>query len=192
MSEISCTDFNDYQTKALRTLNLIGHEENMLHAIMGMMGEAGEFAELPYEQREKRIGEIGDCLWYAAVLSSELGYNFQFIVDAAYNSVHTVSDLANHTSETRALLWGCRMVDLMKKTVFYGKELDKNKLRGMLINYVEALLSMASKTGVLLLDAGTINIRKLAARYPDLVFDADKAINRNYAVESSAAGVEIS
>lgn len=191
MSEINCTDFDQYQELALRTLNVRGHIDNMLHAIMGMSGEAGEFAELPYEQRDKRIGEIGDCMWYCAVLSKELGFKFGAVIEQA-QMIHKVGcDLSALSGEMRALLWSCRLIDVIKKTVFYGKDPDHAKLSQYLFNYVAALMGMAAKTQIQMLEAGSINIRKLAARYPDLKFDADRAINRNYKTESAAAGVEI-
>jgi hypothetical protein len=51
--------FNDYQQGALRTLHDLGYDKNLLHCVMGMSGEIGEYIELPDEKTEQKIGEIG-------------------------------------------------------------------------------------------------------------------------------------
>lgn len=183
-------DFDDYQAGALRTLNRLTFLENVTHCVMGMAGEAGEFAELPYENREKRIGEIGDCMWYAAVCAHELGIKFSEVTYAAILLEERGCEFKHMAGEVRAMLYANRMIDLVKKSVFYGKVLDQGKLGDLLICYVAALISMSRKTSIMLLEAGALNIKKLYARYPDK-FDHDRAINRNYSAESAAAGIEI-
>lgn len=190
-STIDVTDFDDYQRQALLTMAPGDHVKNLLHGIMGMAGEAGEYTELPATEGGKRTGEVGDCMWYSAALANELGVKFSVIVQLAEDLNEKGCELAHYPAEVRAVLWACRMVDVIKKTVFYGKDPDENKLLGHLVAYVAALLSMAKELEISLLEAGLINIRKLATRYPDLKFDANKATHRDYAAETKAAGVEI-
>jgi NTP pyrophosphatase (non-canonical NTP hydrolase) len=52
----------------------------LLHAALGMFGEAGEFAEVVLDgwktgdlDQEKAIKELGDCCWYPEVAYDELG-----------------------------------------------------------------------------------------------------------------------
>ena len=75
------TDLDQYQVLALRTAGQ--HGENGLACwALGLTGEAGETADLIkkalfHGKRVDRIQiarELGDTLWYLAVLSHELGF----------------------------------------------------------------------------------------------------------------------
>lgn len=191
MNEINCNDFDAYQMLALRTANLGTHTENLLHAIMGMSGEAGEYAELGDFNQETRIGEIGDCMWYSAFLSRELKLLFSDTIMMAEDVLEIGCEFKDYPPEVRAMLWSCRMIDVIKKTVFYGKDPDYEKIRMYLVRYMAAIIVMTKETEVDLLYAANVNIRKLTARYPNLVFSPDHAINRDYDKESKAAGVKI-
>lgn len=84
------------------------------------------------------------------------------------------------------------ILDMVKKTVFYGKELDKTKVLleiGDAVWYFNLLISELGSTWEEVFD---MNIAKLSARYPDLKFDADKAINRNTDAEHEAVAAAIS
>ncbi len=75
-------DFNTYQQLALRTAGNHGDfEKTMMYTALGLNGEAGEVAEhikkaffhgheLDRENLEK---ELGDVLWYLAVMADTLG-----------------------------------------------------------------------------------------------------------------------
>lgn len=183
-------DLNEYQQGALRTLNKKDRVSNLLHCVLGMSGEAGEFAELHYMDVGPRIGELGDCMWYAAVAAHELGVPFaDMVFRVIIEGLHEHADRAMYP-EHRALVCASRMADDIKKVVFYNRDLDEEVLVRELSCYVASLVAMANKTGINLLDAGKVNLAKLKQRYPDK-FDSDRAINRDYAAESVAAGVEI-
>lgn len=192
MNESNCTDFNDYQQKALRTLNSKTHVENMTHAIMGMVGEAGEFTELKESEKERRISEIGDCLWYAAVLANELKLKLGDVIGRAGDLRADSKRWMGRLPEVWAMMSACRLTDDIKKTVFYGKPLRYDALEKELILYVSCLIEMSARMPGSLFEVAKINIKKLEARYPDLKFDADRAINRDYVKESAAAGVQVS
>jgi NTP pyrophosphatase (non-canonical NTP hydrolase) len=81
--------FDEYQKQALTTAILSGDElKDLMHWILGINGEAGEIAEkikkiirdknavLTSDDKEELIKEIGDVLWYLAVLTKHLGYDF--------------------------------------------------------------------------------------------------------------------
>ena len=95
-------NFNEYQTLAKKTLvnNNEGQLLRLARLALGISGESGEVAEkmkkilrgdYPKDQygrisREvvRELGkELGDILWYIAVLSDELGLNLEGI--AEYN-----------------------------------------------------------------------------------------------------------
>ena len=78
------------------------------------------------------------------------------------------------------------VVDIIKKVTFYKKALDrKHTLEelGDLAWYINLMIHALESNWSEVLE---MNIRKLEARYPNLRFDADKAINRDTAVEQKA------
>lgn len=77
-------DFAEYQTAALRTARDPDARDEFLHLVLGLVGEAGEIAEkvkklirdrdsdLAQLDRDDMAAELGDVLWYVAVLASFL------------------------------------------------------------------------------------------------------------------------
>lgn len=82
---------NDYQKAALGTAIYPNKKSNFTYPALGLVGEAGEVADklkkvirdnggvLTPEVREKVAKELGDVLWYLAVLSYEMGYDLSDI-----------------------------------------------------------------------------------------------------------------
>ena len=70
-----------YQEQAMRTAGEFSHEDYLLNAALGLCGESGEVADLIKKYRfqgheldtAKLIKELGDVLWYAALLARVLG-----------------------------------------------------------------------------------------------------------------------
>lgn len=84
--------FDEYQQQALTTVLSTDDEfKDLLHWILGVNGEAGEIAEkikkiirdkhgeLSVEDKAELAKEIGDVLWYLAVLAHQLGVSFDKI-----------------------------------------------------------------------------------------------------------------
>lgn len=77
-----------YITESSRTLIDKGHDLNMLHAAIGIGTEAGEmldqFKRKMFYGRELDVvnvkEEIGDLMWYIAILLRELDLNFEEIL----------------------------------------------------------------------------------------------------------------
>lgn len=78
--------FDEYQQRALTTVLSTGDDfQDLLHFILGVNGEAGEIAEkikkiirdkhgeVSDEDKTALAKEIGDVLWYLAVLAQQLG-----------------------------------------------------------------------------------------------------------------------
>lgn len=79
-------DFDEYQRRARTTADYMGRGEwsGMAYCALGLAGEAGEVADqvskvnrdddtAPSAKRIAQIKhEIGDCLWFAAALCTEL------------------------------------------------------------------------------------------------------------------------
>jgi len=86
-------DFNEYQKKAKTTLVNNHNTKELLIArlALGLSGEAGEIAEKVKKYlrgdysyitalRMRIKGELGDVLWYVAVLASQLEFDLDDIV----------------------------------------------------------------------------------------------------------------
>jgi len=84
-------DLNHYQTTALETAIYPNQGQNFTYPVLGLLGEAGEVADklkkvirdddgvLTDSVRDAVAKELGDVLWYLAVLSYELGYDLNTI-----------------------------------------------------------------------------------------------------------------
>ena len=74
-------NLNDYQQLALRTAAPASDNMNLVHAALGLAGEAGEFADAskraiiygrPLDEANLKE-EIGDLLWYCALAAHASG-----------------------------------------------------------------------------------------------------------------------
>lgn len=82
-------DFTEYQALALRTAGRTDKDALLLNGVMGLCGEAGECIDLMKKHlfqghnldRDKLIGEAGDCLWYLASLAEGLGVGLDEIAE---------------------------------------------------------------------------------------------------------------
>lgn len=85
-------NFNEYQKKALSTvLTTDDSFKDLLHWVLGINGESGEIAEkvkkiirdkngkVSPEDKKELAKEIGDVLWYLAVLAEDLGVSLEDI-----------------------------------------------------------------------------------------------------------------
>ncbi|GAB2622334.1 hypothetical protein Aab01nite_76360 [Paractinoplanes abujensis] len=87
-------EFDDYQRGALRTAAPRDTKNELLHLVLGLVGESGEVAEKfkkwvrdlgSDESRIDRDGiakELGDVLWYVAVLADYLDLSLDDIASA--------------------------------------------------------------------------------------------------------------
>ncbi len=83
---------NEYQEAALQTAIYPNQGNNFVYPTLGLVGEAGEVADklkkvirdnegiLTASVKEAVAKELGDVCWYVAVLSSELGYDLESIL----------------------------------------------------------------------------------------------------------------
>src|SRR6202035_2372931 len=85
-------NFDDYQKQALTTAISSNNEFNdLLHWVLGINGEAGEIAEklkkivrdkngeINEQDKVELAKEIGDVLWYLAVLAQHLGVSLDVV-----------------------------------------------------------------------------------------------------------------
>lgn len=70
------------------------------------------------------------------------------------------------------------VVDLLKKHLFHGHELDRDKLKTELGDIMWYVATIATTAGIDMDDVAESNIAKLKARYPD-GFSEERSINRS-------------
>lgn len=83
-------DFQIYQHQAMRTAKPMEPADDLMHAALGLAGEAGEFADaikkhLVYGRdldRENAIEELGDVLWFVALGCNALGVSMADVAQA--------------------------------------------------------------------------------------------------------------
>jgi len=84
-------NFNEYQEMA-KTTAIYGDQHKILYPALGLAGEAGEVAnkvkklirdgyEKNKDYRKEVAAEIGDVLWYCAVLADDIGCDLETIVN---------------------------------------------------------------------------------------------------------------
>lgn len=82
-------NFKEYQDNAVKTAKAGDFKFNLVHAAMGLAGEAGEFTDCIkkyaiYGQSldsRNAAEELGDVLWFVALACDTLGINMEFIAD---------------------------------------------------------------------------------------------------------------
>jgi NTP pyrophosphatase (non-canonical NTP hydrolase) len=87
-------DLDEYQRGALRTAAPRDKRNELLHLVLGLVGESGEIAEKfkkwirDQDSDESRLDradlakELGDVLWYVAVLADYLGLSLDDVAAA--------------------------------------------------------------------------------------------------------------
>ncbi len=81
--------FNDYQKLAMRTKGTLEGNESLVAGALGISGEAGEVTDYIKKivfhghklEEEKLAKEIGDVLWYCALLAESIGINLETIAE---------------------------------------------------------------------------------------------------------------
>lgn len=87
------TQMNDYQQLASTTAKY-PKDSGLLYTVLGMASEAGEVAgklkkairdeggEISPERREQLLSEVGDVLWYVAMVAMELDASLSSVAEA--------------------------------------------------------------------------------------------------------------
>lgn len=144
----------------------LGLSGRTLHSIIGIAGEIDELSTaVNKNDKVNALEELGDILWYLAILQSELDF------------------ISNHTLvKDMTLKYNLDGLDLTKKTMFYGKPLDKVAICNYAMSIYLLVNNSIKKYGS---NMGTVldtNINKLKIRYPDK-FDDIKSIERDLVTE---------
>lgn len=94
-------NFSDYQKQALTTSRPVDSKDEIYHLLLALMGEAGEIAEKAKKivrdhdadftklDRGDIAKELGDVMWYVAVLANYFGIDLD---DVAAKNVAKLQD----------------------------------------------------------------------------------------------------
>ena len=95
---------NEYQRGALETA-IYPRQYKIIYPALGLNGEAGEVAEkvkkimrgddhgvLTTEKRKEIAKELGDVLWYVAVLANEIGFSLTEVAQMNYDKLKSRAD----------------------------------------------------------------------------------------------------
>lgn len=162
---------NEYQTKALRTARMPTETcSDLLHGALGVMTEVVELHDAHDEVNT--IEELGDVMWYCALLCRATGSNLEDVWD------EDVGALAFRNVLTDA----GKLLDLVKRQLAYGKpadQLEVNRLVGRIVIGVHVASVLA---GSCIEEVCERNIAKLQKRFPEKFTEA-AAVNRDVAAE---------
>jgi len=94
-------NFDEYQKESRKTWVGAGVEQPLAYFSLGLAGETGEFVDkvkkvwrdhgnvVSGEKREELVRELGDVLWYAAQISTELGVSMD---EVAQKNIEKIFD----------------------------------------------------------------------------------------------------
>jgi len=81
-------DVDEYQKLAQRTNNSTDFQRDLINGALGLNGEAGEVADIIKKWQfqghaidpDKVAEELGDVMWYVAIMSKAINYNLSEIM----------------------------------------------------------------------------------------------------------------
>ena len=138
----------------------------LLHAALGICTELAELSEAEGEQsRVNWVEEIGDVFWYLAIADDVVSFESQ-----RHFTIFPTKSCMFYLGEVQ---------DVIKRHIFYGKELDTSRLRIALEAIGWHMYDELRQMNYEVEDAWEANIIKLEKRYPDKFFDSKFAIHRD-------------
>ena len=129
LSEVTERKFPD--GAALSSQNM-----EVLHHAMGMIGEVGEIFECYFNSTDfdevNLFEEIGDFMWYAAGILRIVGVELDLIIDECADVLFKMMEIGESLSSTKLInqlvIEQGTLIDCVKKTLIYGKDLDLEKI----------------------------------------------------------------
>lgn len=168
-SELPGLNTDDIDSEDRRQLNTSINTQatRLLHATMGICTELVELAD--GYGTVNFVEEVGDVLWYLAIADDAIGWR-------NYNEVREPKS---------NLYWIGELNDAMKRHLFYGTELNVDKIVTACIAIYHGLVVALSDRQLLIEAAMEANIAKLEKRYPNKYFDKTDAVTRDVENELS-------
>lgn len=171
------TKYKELSEKTLSTEFHCGKQvENLLHGVIGILTELQELTDWTDEVNKKE--EVADVFWYIALLDRELNLNLQ-IKNFDDNSFFQIK---NESLVSRSFETSCRLLDDLKKKLFYNKTIDSSKFSKNVEYIFESMCIFCRINGIEIGNILETNIAKLKARFGDN-FSTDKANIRDTKLE---------
>lgn len=182
---------NDFEAANTANPNAI-RNIRLLHATLGISTEVGELFEF-YDSENLDFTnlkeEVGDAFWYCGIAVDELKLDLAKMIEVGRARMNIPQELSLETKRAcflQVLITATKdaniLLDLMKKSAFYGKALDQVKFADTLARFVGSMLAALAIGGFTVEDAMEVNIAKLKKRYGDKFTEA-AANTRNLAAE---------
>jgi len=176
--------FNQYIPLAVRTespRSSCSEQNRLLHAAMGAMTESVEL--MGFTDQSNLTEELGDICWYIAIAMDTIEpVDFQPVSNRSFNHLGREVIICNLCEQSSYLL------DMTKKNVFYGRQIDKVAFLQTCQLMLELVNSICNISGIQFTNVLAANIRKLQVRYPEKYSD-HKADTRELASERQALSV---
>lgn len=164
----------------------------LLHAGLGLSSELQELTDAYANSKNEGIDwvniaeESADLLWYCAVATNAFGFNHEEVSSLEHEAnaslVGKHSMLCLKAALLAAVCATGEYNDLLKKHLFYGRELNVDKMKKVLQALCLSVSGLCFISGTTIAEARQTNINKLRARYGDK-FTAAAALNRDLDVE---------
>lgn len=177
-------NWNEYKTLAIRTESVpvitfekvpynMQHGEKgdmlsaykdatrLLHATMGVCTELAELVD--GNGVVNFVEEVGDVLWYLAIADDVIGFHSR----------------GNVYKNKPPIYWLGELNDVLKRHLFYGAELNVERLVMAFIHIYQDVYSELANHSFTIEMAMEANIRKLEKRFPEKMFTAQAAIHRD-------------
>lgn len=194
---MSSITISEYEHAALRTANesILSFSESLGIYSMGLGGEAGEVTDLLKKvvghkhelSKEVLTKEIGDVLWYLAVLGNRIGVPITSMArveefDALYENDFKSFDFDLEPGDKKTILLCLRLsryVGLVSECVenFILGLPYTNSITVNLPRVLRYLTLIAQDQGISMSEAANVNVQKLLKRYPK-GFSPQDSINR--------------
>lgn len=159
----------------------------LMHGAIGLASELAEVVEMQQIGTIDEVNlkeEMGDIYWYMGIMVDELGLDPDEVYSAKPQDLthYSARDMMLSSATDDLAISIGTAIDLLKKSLIYGKELDVNKLKQNLMDIGSHTQFMLNLYGFTSEQARERNIEKLRARYGDKFTEA-AALERNLAVE---------
>jgi NTP pyrophosphatase (non-canonical NTP hydrolase) len=158
--------------------------QKLLHSVIGSLTEVEEILDNYTDgqlttdiNNQGSLGEeVADAAWYVSILFRELNIKIDDIDFSDHKDENPFNTLLSF------LKVSLKFLDLLKKKIYYGKEIDKETMIELSIKMYSLILHYAQSNGSNFSEILDKNIAKLKARYGDK-FTSERAINRDLEVE---------
>ena len=159
-------------------------DKNIQQAILGLIGEWGEVADILKKHifqghkmdKDHLIEELGDCCWYGMLLIDEAKLDTHVIFydnwRVNYSSYQNMSDIVGLISNgSKSIGELCGLLE------YYMHHVSTLATIDCIRSIFWSIESVANLHGCTLFDIFTNNIKKISTRYPD-GFSVQNSINR--------------